>query len=138
MKKLFAFKKQGALYRFLLIGMIMFPLCAESVDSRLKKLSEEVNTGCPIMLDQWTRLDSCAACPNLTMKYYLTLNEVTVTDTSLFKSRLKPQITSSLKINPDMKFFKENNIAMQYRYGDPAGKYLFSVAVSPENYNKNN
>lgn len=124
--------KQGLLYIILLVGIIISPGCTESVDSQLKKLSEEANTKCPKVLDQWTRLDSCAAFPNQTIRYYHTLSEVTITDTTLFKSQLQPQIISSVKTNPDMKFFRENNVTMQYEYRDQTGKYLFSVNISPE------
>jgi hypothetical protein len=128
------FMKQRLLYIILLIGIIIFPRCTGSVDSRLKKLVEEANTKCPRVLDQWTRLDSCAAFPNQTIRYYHTLSEVTITDTILFKSQLQPQIISSVKTNPDMKFFRENNVAMQYEYRDQTGKYLFSVTINPEAY----
>lgn len=126
--------KQGLLYIILLIGIIIFARCTGSVDSQLKKLSEEANTKCPKVLDQWTRLDSCAALPNQTIRYYHTLSEVTITDTTLFKSQLQPQIISSVKTNPDMKFFRKNNVTMQYEYRDQTGKYLFSVNISPEIY----
>lgn len=126
--------KQGLLYIILLVGIIISPGCTESVDSQLKKLLEGANTKCPKVLDQWTRLDSCAAFPNQTIRYYHTLSEVTITDTTLFKSQLQPQIISSVKTNPDMKFFRENNVTMQYEYRDQTGKYLFSVIIEPKEY----
>jgi len=128
------FMKQGLLYIILLVGIIISPGCTESVDSQLKKLLEGANTKCPKVLDQWTRLDSCAAFPNQTIRYYHTLSEVTITDTTLFKSQLQPQIISSVKTNPDMKFFRENNVTMQYEYRDQTGKYLFSVIIEPKEY----
>lgn len=128
------FMKQDLLYIILFIGIIIFPGCTGSIDSQLKKLSEEANTKCPRILDQWTRLDSCATFPNQTIRYYHTLSEVTITDTTLFKSQLQPQIISSVKTNPDMKFFRENNVTMQYEYRNQTGKYLFSVIIEPKEY----
>ena len=127
--------RQGLLYIIFLLGILIFPRCTGSVDSQLRKISEEANLQCPKILDQWTILDSCAALPNRTIRYYHTLKEVTITDTTLFKSKLQPQIISSVKTNPDMKFFRKNNIIMQYEYRDQSGQYLFSIIASPETYN---
>jgi len=117
-----------------ILGFIALPSCSESVDGRLKKIAEEANKTAPRLLDQWTRLDSCTALPNKNIRYYHTVSDVVISDTTLFKSNLKPQVVKVAQTSPDMKFFRENDVTMQYIYNDSAGKYIFSMIVTPQDY----
>ena len=130
-------KKQFVLLFSLVCAGLLFTRCNKSVDARLKELAEETNEMCPRMLDQWTRLDSCVAQSGFAMRYYHSIvGELIVTDTTLFKSKLEPQIISAMKTNPDVKFYKDNDITMEYQYNDTEGKYIFSMIITPGNYKK--
>ncbi len=130
-------KKQFVLLFSLVCVGLLFTQCNKSVDARLKELAQEMNKTCPRMLDQWTRLDSCVVQPGLTMRYYHSIvGELIVTDTTLFKSKLEPQIISAMKTNPDVKFYRDNDITMEYQYNDTEGKYIFSMIITPDNYKK--
>ncbi len=117
-----------------IIGVMSLMQCTQSLEKQLKSIAAEANKQCPYMLDQWTRLDSCVAFGDKNYKYYHTILGVVVSDTSLFKQQLAPQIVKTVKISPDMVFFRENNITLNYSYRDQANKYLFSVVVTPEDY----
>lgn len=124
------------LFSLICIGFL-FAQCGKSTDARLKELVEETNKMCPHMLDQWTRLDSCAVQSGSAMRYYHSIvGELIVTDTTLFKSKLEPQIISAMKTNPDVKFYRDNDITMEYQYNDTEGKYIFSMIITPDNYKK--
>lgn len=131
------FCKKEIFYLFIALSAVIFPFCSGSVDNQLKKIAEEANETSPKLLDQWTRLDSCEAIPNKNIRYYHTVSGVVISDTTLFKSNLKPQIVSVAKTNPDMKFFRENDVTMQYQYNDESGNYIFSIIISPQDYKTN-
>ena len=113
---------------------LLFIQCGGSAESQLKKMAEEVNSKCPKVIDQWTSLDSCNSLSANSFKYHMTIKDVVITDTTVFKSNLTPQILSAIKISPEMKFFKENNITLIYEYRDQAKNYLFSVIATPNDY----
>lgn len=127
---------KGIFYLLIAFGLTIFPFCTGSVDNELKKIAEEANKTTPRLLDQWTRLDSCKALPNKNIRYFHTVNDVVISDTTVFKSNLKPQVISVIKTSPDMKFFRENDVTMQYQYNDQSGRYIFSLIVSPQDYKK--
>jgi len=128
------FNRKGIFYLFIALGTVIFPFCSGSVDNQLKKIAEEANKTTPRLLDQWTRLDSCQALTDKNIRYFHTVSDVVISDTTLFKSNLKPQIISVVKTSPDMKFFRENDVTMQYQYNDQAGKYIFSLVITPGDY----
>ncbi|MBK5721027.1 hypothetical protein JGH11_09115 [Dysgonomonas sp. Marseille-P4677] len=118
----------------LLIGIIGFTQCSGGVDGQLKVIAKEANKQCPKNLDIFTRLDSCATFPDKHYKYYHTITGVEVTDTMLFKTQLLPQIVKTIKVTPDMRFFRENDVILEYQYNDDLGKYLFSIVAGPQDY----
>ncbi len=127
--------RKGLFYLFIAIGIIIFPFCSGSVDNQLKKIVEDTNKATPRLLDQWTRLDSCKALPGKNIRHFHTVSDIVISDTTLFKSNLKPQVVSVIKTSPDMKFFRENGgVTMQYQYNDQSGKYIFSLVITPEDY----
>ncbi|MDU1889998.1 MAG: hypothetical protein E6767_04850 [Dysgonomonas sp.] len=133
MEKLF--KKRNNQYFFLFVIFFVFAQCSENVDSKLKSIAKDVNEKeCPKMLDEYTRLDSCAALPNKTYKYYHTIQNLVVTDTTLIKANFAPQIVSMVKTDPQMKFFRENEVSLIYQYNGQNKNYLFSIIIAPEQY----
>jgi len=86
-----------------------------------------------LLPDYWTNGPG-SIVPGKNIKYYHTVSDVVISDTTLFKSNLKPQVISVVKTNPDMKFFRENDVTMQYQYNDQVGKYLFLMIISPQDY----
>ncbi|MFV0418203.1 MAG: hypothetical protein ACK5KT_05690 [Dysgonomonas sp.] len=127
--------KQNILYIFLLSLIIIFTQCSGSTDTQLKKIAEEANKECPKMLDQWTRLDSCVTYPGKTYKYFHTMvNNASVSDVEQFKSTFKPVIVNTIKTHPAMKFFRENEVILQYQYSDESGETHVTIEVTPEDY----
>lgn len=129
------FRKKNILYIFLLSSVIAFTQCGGSIDGQLKKIAEESKKECPKMLDQWTRLDSCVAYQGKTYKYFHTVvGDGLILNTEQFKSNFKPIIISMVKTNPAMKFFRDNDVLLQYQYSDETGKMHVTIDVSPEDY----
>lgn len=117
-----------------------FTQCGRTVDSELKKTAEYANKQLPRLTDEWTRLDSCAAIPGETYRFYHTmvqLTDSTALDTISFKKEFTPVIIDKIiKVDPSMKFFRENNVTLQYQYADASGNYRCRISISPDQYNK--
>lgn len=124
------------LWRFVILAfVIVFYSCGGDVDSQLQKIAKESNAECPKMLDQWTRLDSCAAYPNKNYKYFHTVvNEGMILDKTKFEKNFKPVIVSIIKTNPGMRFMRENEVTLHYTYIDESGKNEMTIVVSPNEY----
>lgn len=128
-------KKENILSIFFVFSVVLFIQCGGSVDGQLKKIAEESNKECPKVLDQWTRLDSCAAYPGKVYKYFHTvINNALVSDTEQFKTAFKPIIIATVKTNPAMKFFRENDVVLHYQYRDEADNYNVTIEINPEDY----
>lgn len=128
--------KRSLFYFILIFIAIGATNCSVNVDSQLKIIAENANKMCPKPLDEWTRLDSCSVPGEKRYRYYHTLTGVAVEDTTLLKDALTTQIVSIIRVNPDMSFFKDNDVTMEYQYNDESIKYLFKIVVTPENYKR--
>ena len=113
--------------------LIGFTQCSGSLESQLKAKAKEENKNYPHLLDQYTRVDSCTTF-GTTYKYFLTFSDIMITDTTLFKANMTPQIIKTAKINPEMAFFKKNDITLEYQYSDKDGKYVCTVIIKPDEY----
>jgi hypothetical protein len=107
-----------------------------SIDKALVEMSSEINKSLPMMIDANTRLDNVTALFDKTVLYNYTLIglEPASMDTVLVKQILEPQILNTAKTNPDMKYFRENDVTMKYCYRDEYGNYLFSLVITPAQY----
>lgn len=118
----------------LFIGIVGFTQCSRSVESQLKEIAKGANKQCPKALDDFTRLDSCAVFPNKHYKYYQTITGVEITDTTLVKDQMLPVIIKTIRVTPDMRFFRENSVTLEYQYNDGSGRYLFTIVAEPQDY----
>ncbi|MDR2951573.1 MAG: hypothetical protein LBV71_20475 [Prevotella sp.] len=129
-------KKQNIIYLLILIVIVSFTQCSGSVESQLQSVAKETNRDCPIMRDQWTRLDSCSVQGENTFRYYFTIVQIVVTDTTNLKSQIKPQIIETVKNHPSTRIFRDNDVTLVYKYNDEQGKYLFTIMAAPQDYKK--
>lgn len=118
---------------FTIVLITGFAQCARTVDSELKKVAEVANKQCPRSVDQYTRLDSVAAIPGETYRFYYTLS-IAITDVPTIKENLKNELIKNIQIDPSMKFFRENHVTMQYRYNDGVGNNDFEINIAPYEY----
>ena len=107
-----------------------------SLDKVMMKIASEINETCPIMIDSETRLDNTIFLPSNVFQYNYTLinmDKETV-DIDMLKTYLEPNITNFVRTNPDMKFQRDNKVTINYYYKDKDGNYLFTISVTPEQY----
>lgn len=107
-----------------------------SFDKQMMQTASELNKSCPIMVDSETRLDNAIALPENTFQYNYTLVNMTKEDMNVSEAEnfLQPNILNSIKTNPDLKVFRDNNVIMVYNYKDNNGNHLFKLIFEPSQY----
>ena len=113
-----------------------FLLKSPNLDKVMMKTASEINETCPIMIDRETRLDNTIVLPSNVFQYNYTLInlEKETVDIDLLKNSLEPNITNFVRTNPGMKIQRENKVTINYYYKDKDGNYLFTISVTPNQY----
>ena len=122
----------GVLTSLFITGYFFNP----SVDSKLIAFSSEFNKNCPINIDKFTRINITIILPNKTIQYNYTLLGISEADVdySIFEETIFPRLLETVKTNPDLKLFRDNDVSLKYYYADEAGTFLTSYTVTPEMY----
>lgn len=105
-------------------------------DKYLMNAASELNKTCPIMVDAETQLDNTIALPANTFQYNYTLINIDKDSIDIvsFEEYLKPVILNSIKTNPDLKTFRDNNVTMSYNYKDKNSNYIVKLTFTPAQY----
>ncbi len=105
-------------------------------DDQLLKVSETINTNCPMMVDSDTRLDNTMTLPEKILNYNYTLVNYTIEelDSDALNKELTPSIVNNVKTNPDMENFRKNEVTLKYNYKDKDGIFITSIVVEPADY----
>jgi len=134
--------------RELIIGAIFFGISyfavqqlffkAPSIDKVLINTASEINKTCPAMVDQYTRLDNTVALPNSTFQYNYSIinNDKTEMNLDTAKKYVEPVLLNRVKTDPDLKFFRDNDVILIYNYRDRNGVFVVKYSITPEMYNK--
>lgn len=111
-------------------------LLSPSFDKQLLQISNELNKNCPMMVDQFTRLDNSQVLPNKTLQYNYTLVEIEKSEFNLDTVRkyVEPNIINNVKTNPDMKDLRDNNVKFNYSYRDKNGEFVWKLEITPDMY----
>ncbi len=109
----------------------------KTVNETLIEFSYLVNNECPQMIDNQTRIDSAKVRDHKILVYYYTLPTQLKSElnSESLKQYLKPQIISNIKNSERMKFIRENDITLVYKYLDKNNSNLFELDVTPSDYN---
>lgn len=109
-----------------------------SIDKILMQTASEINKTCPVMVDQFTRLDNSLALPNNSFQYNYTIvsNEKSEINLDTAKKYIEPVIINRVKTDPELKFFRDNKVTMIYNYQDKNGVFVVKYTVTPDMYKK--
>lgn len=113
-----------------------FLFATPSIDQVLVKTASEINKSCPIMVDQYTRLDNTTALPDNSLKYNYTLIENTINEVNLDTAAkyIKPHLINNVKTDPGLKYFRDNDVTLIYNYRDKNGVFVVKYEITPEIY----
>lgn len=122
-----------------LIGILFFTSkIFKSAQSGLqgKIVTESINSQCPLMIDQETRLDKVEMLDEKTLCYYYTLVNYSVgdLDPSSIENNVRPNMISTVKNNPELQFLRELSGTLQYQYSDKNGNPMLLVSVTSNDY----
>lgn len=107
-----------------------------SFDKQMMQVASELNKACPIMVDSETQLDNAVALPEKTFQYNYTLINMDKDniDIERLEEYIKPVILNTIKTNPDLKSFRDNNVIMSYNYKDKNSNHILKLIFTPEQY----
>lgn len=103
-------------------------------NNELARVSNKLNERCPIMVDDDTRLDNTMVLPSGILEYNFTLLN-TVYDsivTDSLKTLLKPILENNYLTNPDLEYYRKNQITLAYNFKDKLGSYIIKFIIDPD------
>ena len=131
----------GGLIGFV-IALLLFQFFFNStsiIDKQLSKMANEINTHCPMMADEETRMDNVLALPDKTIQYNYTLVnlEKDKIDINLIKESLRPSILNIIETDPSMKTLRDIDVTFIYNYRDKNSIHVIKFTFTPEEYKTN-
>lgn len=127
-----------------IVGVIVFALVSygvkqllqKDIASELKDAAKELNAEAPMVIDEYTRLDSAAAVGKTKLIYYYTLKAVEKSEIDLdtMQKYMKQAVVEGFESNPEMKAFRDHDITLSYNYYDKNGELIINVETTPEDY----
>lgn len=137
-------KKQKTNWVSVIVGAVAFTLASYGVqhlffpsfDKQMKKAAEEVNKKCPVVLDEYSRLDSASTIGDKSFLYYYTLVDLEKSEVNLdtVNKYIRPYIINNVKTNPELKPFRNHQVTMDYNYYDKNGVFVTKISVTPDMY----
>jgi hypothetical protein len=108
------------------------------IERSLIATSNEINSNLPIMLDEYTRLDSTTVGDGRRFTYEYTILgvEASSADIKEFEDSIRQELVDGYKNNEEMRGFRTRNVEVTYKYRTESGDEIASVTISPENFNK--
>lgn len=129
-----------------IVGMVAFGLSYFAVqqiffkpvsfDKAMMEAASELNKTCPIMVDQYTRLDNAVALPDNIFQYNYTLVNLDKSEVNLdtVKKYVEPGLINNVKTNPGLKIYRDNKVTMAYYYKDKNSEFVLKISVTPDMY----
>lgn len=123
----------AAVLLFFAVMKIFFSSPAETL---LETASTNINKMCPVMVDRETRLDNVTIVGDNVMQFNYTLVNLSADqiDVNAAKMEIEPVVLNQVRTNPQMESLRAIKATIKYSYNDKAGKFLFSIKVTPEDY----
>ena len=130
----------------LVVGIIAFALSyygvqqlfKKDVGSQLENIALELNKQLPMRIDEYTRLDSTATHGKTSFIYYYALFDLERSEVNLdtVNKYIRPRIIEDVKNSPELQYFRDNKITLEYQYFDKVGVFVMEILVTPELYKK--
>jgi flagellar basal body-associated protein FliL len=108
----------------------------DSENIKIKELVEKYNKNCPLKIQEGIRLDSVTLPREKVVQYNLTLVnvETETAELELIEKEIGKSIANTIKANPGLEVFRENDYTLIYQYSDKNKKFMFDVKAQPEQY----
>lgn len=108
----------------------------KAVNKKLSQIAADLNISAPVMLDQYTRFDNAEVDDNNIFRYNYTVLNSSNPDSliQVVSINLKENIKREFSTNPQLLFFKENNVTIEYVYKNEGDKVVSLLQIIPEDY----
>ncbi|MFH6956547.1 hypothetical protein ACHRV1_04005 [Flavobacterium aquidurense] len=119
------------------LALILYYSFKEPVsDKEMIELVEKYNNNCPLVIQEGIRLDNVTLPKDKVVQYNLTLLNVekATAEIEVIKQNVEESLLSTVKANPGLKAFRDNNFTLIYNYDDKKADYLFEITITPEQY----
>lgn len=106
----------------------------ELLNRKLVELTNELNKTTPYMIDKNTRLDNSIVKPGKTISYNYSVigyseEELKATFTAEVIEYQKGLLVNSVKTLPELQFFRDNEINLEYVYKTESGAHLATIKI---------
>lgn len=121
----------------LLLALIAYCSFKEPVtDKGMIELVAKYNENCPLTIQEGIRLDNVTLPKDKVVQYNLTLLNVEkeTAEIEVIKRNIEESLLSTVKANPGLKAFRDNDFTLIYNYDDKKENYLFQVTITPSQY----
>lgn len=125
----------SAMFSYYFVQKIFFK---KDVASEIKIAAIELNKQTPILIDEFSRLDSASTKGNTNFMYHYSLIGIEKEEVNIdtINKYIRPGIIENVKNSPELKFYRDHNITMDYKYYDENGAFVMEISVTPELYKK--
>jgi hypothetical protein len=126
----------GFVIGFIIMFFVTQSFFKPTFDKQLVEFANEFNKNCPMNIDEYTTLKNVVALPNKTVQYNYILVGITKAEVKIdtVKKYVFPGVLQNVKSNPEMKFFRDNKVTLNYYYSDKNGEFVTEYVVKPEMY----
>lgn len=102
----------------------------------IRNKADELNSKCPVQIDQTIRFDSCEAIPENTLKYNYTFLFIDATkiDKDAFKAQMWDYILYNTQTNEDIAELRKIKTSFIYSCKDENGDSLGELTITPQDY----
>lgn len=121
---------------FISIFIIQCGSDEKAINKKLSQMAADLNDSAPVMLDQYTRFDFAEVDDDNVFRYNYTVLNSSNPDSliQIVSANLKEKIKREFSTNPQLLFFKENNVRLEYVYKDEGNQVVSLLHINPEDY----
>ena len=131
--------KKSLLILSIVFSSILITQCdsdKKAINKKLTEMASNLNESAPVMLDDFTRFNNATVTSDNVFQYNYTVLNIQNPD-SLIKEveiSLIENIKHEFNTNPQLRFFKENNVSIEYVYNDENRELIRRIQIDSSNY----
>ncbi len=106
------------------------------LDKELLKEVQNGNSLCPIVIDEFARIDSLSTPKSKTIMQHITAINTIKEDVNLDTVRkyIEPELLKNARNNPLLKSARKNKITIIYSFNDMNGNVFYEYIITPDMY----
>ena len=121
---------------FLNLGAYLLFFKSPVYDKVLVALANDANKICPMIVDEYTTLDSISVLPGNTIQYNYTLKDIEKLeiDQDILKKNIELNALEAVKKSPEMQMLRKLRTTIVHNYKDENGVFIFEIPLTSDLY----